>query len=55
MRFINFIFLFYLISFSQSNNDFIDIKEYIPNIIIDLKYASNDNFTGRIVLSLIHI
>lgn len=50
MRFFNFIFLFFLISFSQSNNDFIDIKEYIPNIIIDLKYASNDNFTGRIVI-----
>ena len=49
MRFFNYIFLFFLISFSQSNNDFIDIKEYIPNIIIDLKYASNDNFTGRIV------
>ena len=49
MRFFNFIFLFFLISFSQSSNDFIDIKEYIPNIIIDLKYASNDNFTGRIV------
>ena len=49
MRLFNYIFLFFLISFSQSNNDFIDIKEYIPNIIIDLKYASNDNFTGRIV------
>ena len=49
MRFFNFIFLFFLISFSQSNNDFIDIKEYIPSIFIDLKYASNDNFTGHIV------
>ena len=49
MRFFNFIFLFFLISFSQSNNDFIDIKEYIPSIVIDLKYASNDNFTGHIV------
>lgn len=49
MRFFNFIFLFFLISFSQLNNDFIDIKEYIPSIFIDLKYASNDNFTGHIV------
>ena len=49
MRFFNFIFLFFLISFSQLNNDFIDIKEYIPSIVIDLKYASNDNFTGHIV------
>ena len=49
MRIFNFIFVFYLISFSHFNNDFIDVKEYIPNIIIDLKYASNDNFTGRIV------
>ncbi len=39
------LFLFFTaISFSQSNNNFSDVKEYIPNIIIDLKYASNDNF-----------
>ena len=49
MRFFKFIFLFTTISFSQSNNSFADIKEYIPNIIIDLKYASNDNFVGAII------
>ena len=50
MKFFKFFLLFSFISFSQSRNSFIDIKEYIPNIIIDLKYATDDNFTGRIVV-----
>lgn len=25
------------------------IKDYIPNIIVDLKYATTDNFTGQII------
>ena len=49
MKTLKILILFSTISFSQSNNSFVDLKEYIPNIIIDLKYASNDNFTGRIV------
>jgi len=49
MKFFRFFLLFSFISFSHSNDSFIDIKEYIPTIIIDLKYASNDNFTGRVV------
>ena len=49
MRFFKFFLLFSFISFSQSSDGFIDIKEYIPSIIIDLKYASDDNFTGRVV------
>jgi D-alanyl-D-alanine dipeptidase len=49
MRFFKFFLLFSFISFSQSRDGFIDIKEYIPSIIIDLKYASDDNFTGRVV------
>ena len=49
MKFFKFFFLFTTISFSQSNNSFADVKEYIPNIIIDLKYASNDNFVGAII------
>ena len=49
MKILKILILFSTISFSQSNNRFVDLKEYIPNIIIDLKYASNDNFTGRIV------
>jgi D-alanyl-D-alanine dipeptidase len=50
MKFFKFFLLFSFISFSQSRNSFIDIKEYIPNIIIDLKYATDDNFTGRVVV-----
>ena len=49
MRFFKFLLLFSFISFSQSSDSFIDIKEYIPSIIIDLKYSSDDNFTGRVV------
>ena len=49
MRFFKFLILFSFISFSQSSDSFIDIKEFIPTIIIDLKYASDDNFTGRVV------
>ena len=49
MGFFKFFLLFSFISFSQSLDGFIDIKEYIPSIIIDLKYATDDNFTGRVV------
>ena len=49
MRFFKLFLFFTAISFSQSNNNFSDVKEYIPNIIIDLKYASNDNFIGSII------
>lgn len=49
MKILKILILFSTISFSQSNNRFVDLKEYIPNIIIDLKYASNDNFTGGVV------
>lgn len=49
MGFFKFFLLFSFISFSQSSDGFIDIKEYIPSIIIYLKYATNDNFTGRVV------
>ena len=49
MRFFKFFLLFSFVSFSQSSDGFIDIKEYIPSIIIDLKYSSDDNFTGRVV------
>ena len=49
MKILKILILFSTISFSQSNNRFVDLKEYIPNIIIDLKYASNDNFTAGVV------
>lgn len=27
--------------------DFVDVRKYIPDIYVDLKYAGNDNFTGE--------
>jgi len=29
------------------NSDFVNVKEYIPNIYIELKYNTEDNFTGQ--------
>ena len=49
MKVFKFIFLFTTISFSQLNNSFVDLKEFIPNVVIDLKYASNDNFVGAVI------
>ena len=49
MKFFKFIFLFTTISFSQLNDNFVDLKEFIPTLVIDLKYASNDNFVGAII------
>ncbi len=31
------------------DEDLVKILDYIPNIIIDLKYATTDNFTGNII------
>lgn len=30
-----------------ANDDVVRILDYIPNAIIDLKYATEDNFTGK--------
>lgn len=32
-----------------SEEDFVRIKDYIPDIVVDLKYASADNFTGSVI------
>ncbi len=32
-----------------SDDDFVNLKEYIPGIVIDLKYSTTDNFTGKII------
>ena len=29
--------------------DFVRVRDYIPNIIVDLKYATKNNFTGEII------
>lgn len=28
-------------------NEFVDVREHVPNIIVDIKYATRDNFLGR--------
>lgn len=34
---------------SNEATDYVNVAEYIPNIIIDLKYATTDNFTGQVI------
>lgn len=34
---------------SPANGDLVRVKDYIPSIYVDLKYASKDNFTGEII------
>lgn len=29
--------------------DFVRIRDYIPDIVVDLKYATEDNFTGQVI------
>lgn len=42
----------YLKCVSQNeNNTLVDLEDYIPNVAIDIKYATPDNFTGQIVYS----
>lgn len=31
------------------DSDFVAIKAYIPDVAVDLKYASSDNFTGQVI------
>ncbi len=33
------------------DTDYVKIQDYIPDIIIDLKYATEDNFTGEVIYS----
>lgn len=32
-----------------ADEEFVRVKEYIPDILVDLKYAAADNFTGKVV------
>ncbi len=32
-----------------ADTDFVKITDYIPDIVIDLKYATTDNFTGTVI------
>jgi D-alanyl-D-alanine dipeptidase len=44
-----FIFYFNFTSFSQNDTDLVVIQNYIPNCILDIRYASNYNFTRKSV------
>lgn len=30
-------------------NDYVKVRDYIPDIVVDLKYATEDNFTGQVI------
>lgn len=30
-------------------NDYVKVRDHIPDIVIDLKYATEDNFTGQVI------
>lgn len=34
---------------SPADSDFVAVRDYIPDIIVDLKYASDNNFTGETI------
>lgn len=34
---------------SHKNSDFVKVLDYIPNTVVDLKYATLDNFTGCLI------
>ena len=34
-----------------ADSEFVLIREYIPDIVVDLKYATEDNFTGQVIYS----
>lgn len=34
------------------NMELVDLEEYIPNIKLDIRYASENNFTGKIIYSM---
>ena len=32
-----------------ADDAFVRVKEYIPDIVVELKYATEDNFTGQVI------
>lgn len=49
LKVINSIDLYELTVSSDSNNLIVDLEEYILSIVLDIKYATEDNFTGKIL------
>lgn len=33
----------------QNDSEFVKVSDYIPDIVVELKYATTDNFTGQII------
>lgn len=33
----------------ESDAEFVRVKDFIPDIVVDLKYATSDNFTGEVI------
>ena len=33
----------------RESSDFVKVTDYIPDIVVDLKYATEDNFTGQVI------
>jgi D-alanyl-D-alanine dipeptidase len=36
----------------REQHDFVKVRDYIPDLIVDLKYATSTNFTGQVVYDL---
>ena len=37
--------------YPRENTDFVAVRDYIPEVLVDLKYAKPDNFTGHTIYS----
>ena len=33
----------------QQDTDLVEVKQVVPDIVVDLKYATTDNFTGQVL------
>ena len=36
---------------ANKNNELIDLEKFIPGIVLDIRYATNNNFTNQIIYS----
>ncbi len=37
---------------SNPEKELINLEEYIPRVVLDIRYATNDNFTGEVIYNL---
>lgn len=38
-----------VVQYIPNDSDYVKVKDYIPSIIVDLRYATTDNFTGQVI------